>query len=146
MKLVAAGPEDATLLAAIHATSFPPGAAWDAETLATLLSLDGTFALRAGEKGFVLARQTLDEAEILTLAVDPAARRGGIGAALVSTALAAVGAAGAKAMFLEVAEANEAAIGLYAAAGFTRIGLRRDYYAPGSHALAMRRCLSAGEN
>lgn len=143
MKLSAVGPEDAAILAAIHATAFPPGAAWDAGTLETLLRLDGTFALRAGEEGFVLARQTMDEAEILTLAVRPSARRRGIGAALVNTALAAVGAAGAKAMFLEVAEANEAAIHLYAAAGFTRIGLRRDYYAPGSHALAMRRALAA---
>ncbi|TCH96137.1 GNAT family N-acetyltransferase [Roseococcus sp. SYP-B2431] len=142
MKLVGAGPEDAALLAALHATCFPPGSAWDAETLAALLALDGTFALRAGEAGFILARQTLDEAEILTLAVAPAARRGGLGAALVRAALARVAAAGAKAMFLEVAEANAAAIGLYAAAGFARIGLRRDYYAPGSHALAMRRCLS----
>lgn len=143
MKLTAAGPDDAALLAAIHATAFPPGAAWDADTLGTLLRLEGAFALRAGEDGFILARQTLDEAEILTLAVRPAARRAGIGAALVATALCAVGAAGAKAMFLEVAEANEAAIRLYAAAGFTRIGLRRDYYAPGSHALAMRRSLAA---
>lgn len=141
MKLVAAGPEDAAILAAIHASAFETGAAWDADTLATLLRLDGTFALRAGEEGFILARQTLDEAEILTLAVDPSARRRGVGAALVSTALAAVAAAGATAMFLEVGESNEAAIGLYAVAGFTRIGLRRDYYAPGSHALAMRRSL-----
>lgn len=143
MRLVAAGPEDAGLLAAIHAASFPPGAVWNAETFTSLLALDGSFALRVGEEGFILARQTLDEAEILTLAVAPAARRGGIGAALVATALATVCAAGAKAMFLEVDEANEAAIGLYVAAGFTRIGLRRDYYGPGAHALAMRRDLSA---
>jgi ribosomal-protein-alanine N-acetyltransferase len=138
MKLTAAGPDDAALLAAIHATAFPPGAAWDADTLGTLLRLEGVFAWRAGEDGFILARRTLDEAEILTLAVCPAARRAGIGAALVATALLTVSAAGAKAMFLEVEEANEAARRLYAAAGFTRIGLRRDYYAPGSHALAMR--------
>ena len=131
------------MLADIHATSFPPGAAWDAATMATLLGLEGTFALRAGDGGFILARQTLDEAEILTLAVHPAMRRGGIATALVNTALALVGAAGAKAMFLEVAEANEAAIHLYATAGFKRIGLRRDYYAPGLHALAMRRTIAA---
>ena len=141
MKLAIAGPADAAILAAIHATAFPAGEAWDADTIATLLDLDGSFALRAGEEGFILARQTLDEAEVLTLAVRPSARRGGIGTALVRAALAAVGAAGAKAMFLEVAEANGAAIHLYAAAGFTRIGLRRDYYAPGAHALAMRRSL-----
>jgi ribosomal-protein-alanine N-acetyltransferase len=141
MKLTAAGTEHAAVLAVIHANAFPPGAAWDAATLETLLALDGAFALRAGAKGFILARQTLDEAEILTLAVNPAARRRGIGAALVRTALAAVGAAGAKEMFLEVAEANEAAIDLYVAAGFKKVGLRRDYYAPGAHALVMRRSL-----
>lgn len=139
MRLVAAGPEDAEILAAIHARSFRPSSAWDADTLATLLRLEGAFALRWRESGFILARQTLDEAEILTLAVDPEARGGGVGTALVRTALAAAGAAGAKAMFLEVAEANEAAIRIYAALGFSRVGRRRDYYEPGAHALVMRR-------
>nr|WP_314075311.1 GNAT family N-acetyltransferase [uncultured Roseococcus sp.] len=138
MRLVVAEPGEADLLATIHATAFPPEAAWDATTIATLLGLEGTFGLRADEKGFLLARQTLDEAEILTLAVRPDARRGGIAAKLVKTVLAGVEAAGAHSMFLEVAEDNTAAIALYAAFGFTRIGLRRDYYAPGAHALAMR--------
>lgn len=146
MTPIVAGAAEAELLAALHASAFPPEEAWDATTLATLLSLEGTFALRIGEKGFILARQTLDEAEILTLAVRPEMRRDGIGARLVKTALAKVAAAGAQAMFLEVAEKNAAAIGLYAAAGFTRIGRRRDYYAPGAHALAMRRLLNSGEN
>jgi ribosomal-protein-alanine N-acetyltransferase len=46
-------------------------------------------------------------------------------------------------MFLEVAKLNEAAIHLYAAEGFKKVSLRRDYYAPGEHALVMRCALGA---
>jgi len=132
---------DAPGLAAIHAAAFPSGAAWTAETIATLLGLEGVFGLQ-GDQGFILARRILDEAEILTLAVHPSARRQGLGAALVGTAALAAAAAGAKVMFLEVGEANAPAMALYAAAGFERAGLRRDYYAPGAHAWLLRKPLT----
>ncbi|MBX9752399.1 MAG: GNAT family N-acetyltransferase [Roseococcus sp.] len=140
MKLTAATVEDAPALAAIHAAAFPPGTAWRAATFTTLLRMEGVIGLQA-PGGFILARRVLDEAEILTLAVHPEHRQQGIGQALVETAALAVAAAGAKVMFLEVAEDNAPAMALYAQAGFSRAGLRRDYYAPGRHAWLLRRSL-----
>lgn len=140
MTLTGAAPEDAPELARIHAAAFPAGAGWSADTITTLLGLSGVFGLQA-PGGFILARRILDEAEILTLAVHPDARRQGLGAALVETATMAAAAAGAKVMFLEVAEANAPALALYAAAGFEQAGRRRDYYAPGAHARLLRRSL-----
>jgi ribosomal-protein-alanine N-acetyltransferase len=66
-----------------------PGRRWSSTTL---LKGPGAFAVlgEAGEpaeaKGFILCRSIAGEAEILTIAVDPAARRRGWGAALVEIA------------------------------------------------------------
>jgi ribosomal-protein-alanine N-acetyltransferase len=142
MNLAAVTPADSPALAAIHAAAFAPGAAWGAATFVTLLGLEGVIGLQA-PGGFILARRVLDEAEILTLAVHPDHRQRGIGQALVETAALMVATAGAKVMFLEVAEDNAPAMALYAKAGFSRAGLRRDYYAPGRHAWLLRRSLEA---
>ena len=140
MTLSAASLADAPTLAAVHATAFPAGAAWNAGTLATLLAMVGVFGLHA-PGGFIIARRILDEAEILTLAVRPEYRQQGIGLALVEAAALTAAMAGAKVMFLEVAEDNVSAMALYARAGFVQAGLRRDYYAPGMNAWLLRRGL-----
>jgi [ribosomal protein S18]-alanine N-acetyltransferase len=138
------GPEAASLLAALHATAFPPAESWGADAIALILGLPGAFARCAvapgGEapQGFVLARVAADEAEILTLAVPPAVRRCGVGAALLRAAAAGAAARGATALFLEVSAANAPARALYAAAGFAEVGRRRRYYADGADALVLR--------
>ena len=80
-------------------------------------------------KGFILCRSIAGEAEILTLAVDPARRRRGAGRALVEAAAGMAATLGAEEMFLEVAVDNPAALALYEAAGFARVGRRPGYYA-----------------
>ena len=85
----------------------------------------------AEEDGFILIRVVVDEAEILTLAVRPSARRAGLGVRLVEAAVVRAAALGAERMFLEVAEGNVAARALYARSGFVEMGRRRGYY---SHA------------
>jgi ribosomal-protein-alanine N-acetyltransferase len=132
---------DAPELAALHAVAFPPAEQWGAEAIRVLLGLPGGFGLLRPGVGFVLARVAADEAEILTLAVVPAARRQGHGEALLAGAMAAAVARGAGAMFLEVSEQNEAARALYAAAGFAEAGRRRGYYPDGSDALVLKRGL-----
>lgn len=139
--MILAGSDDAPALAALHAAAFPPGEQWDAEAIRVLLGLPGGFGLLRPGAGFVLARVAADEAEILTLAVVPAARRQGHGGALLAGAMAAAAARGAAAMFLEVAEPNAAARALYAAAGFTEAGRRRRYYPDGADALVLRTAL-----
>ncbi len=125
--VVAAGPDDAGDLAAIHAESFE--APWDAASLLTLLSAPGALALRAGSDGFVLLQGVLDEAEVMTLAVRPAARRAGLGRVLVEAAAACAVRSGVAVLHLEVAADNVAALALYASAGFAPAGRRRAYYA-----------------
>ncbi len=116
---------DPDVLAAIHAQAFD--APWDAETFRTLLSQPGVAAC-VDEDGFILIRVVADEAEILTLAVRQGARRQGLGARLTTQAAALVRGQGAARLFLEVAEDNVAARGLYAALGFEPAGRRRGYY------------------
>ncbi len=140
--LSAARPADAPALAALHALAFPPGAAWGAEAIAIMLGLPGGFGLWRPGEGFVLARAAGGEAEVLTLAIAPAARRRGLGRALVARALAlAIAPGGADAAFLEVAEDNAAALALYRGCGFREVGRRPRYYADGTAALVMRRDL-----
>ncbi|MCK8783249.1 GNAT family N-acetyltransferase [Roseomonas sp. NAR14] len=141
----AAGAADAPSLAALHALAFP-AEKWGPDAIALMLELPGTVALQRPGEGFVLLRAAAGEAEILTLAVAPAARRRGCGGALLAAALAAAAALGALAMFLEVAAGNAAARALYAAAGFTQVGLRRRYYADRSDALVLRRDLAPIED
>ncbi len=69
------------------------------------------------------------EAEIATLAVDPAHRRQGIGRALLHQALTYACAQGpVQRVFLEVRADNAPAQGLYRAFGFAVVGRRRKYY------------------
>jgi [ribosomal protein S18]-alanine N-acetyltransferase len=143
--MIEASPLHAAALAVVHEAAFPPGEVWDEAAFTGLLGQPGIFGLLDRRGGLVLARVALDEAEILTLAVAPAARRQGLGRALLAAALARARARGVTAMFLEVAAGNMAARTLYAAAGFERVGLRRGYYPDGADALVLRRALAPGE-
>jgi ribosomal-protein-alanine N-acetyltransferase len=134
---------DAPALAALHAAAFPPAEAWGADAIALMLGLQGGFGFGLDGQGFILARAVAGEAEILTLAVTPAARRQGIAGALLGAAMVEAQYRDATVMFLEVSDNNTAARGLYGQAGFRQIGLRRRYYADGSDALVLSRPLSA---
>ena len=116
----------AARLAALHGEAFD--APWDAAAFATLLDQPGVSAAEAVD-GFILIRTAAGEAEILTLAVRPSARRRGLGADLLAKGLVLALAGGAGRLFLEVAEDNLAARALYARAGFAEAGRRRGYYA-----------------
>jgi ribosomal-protein-alanine N-acetyltransferase len=115
-------------LAAIHAACFPDP--WHAQAIDDLLAIPGTFAF-AGDGGFVLARTAGGEAEILTLAVSPQARRLGTGSRLAQAAADHAFQLGAGALFLEVAAGNRAARALYRRLGFAEAGLRKGYYTQG---------------
>jgi [ribosomal protein S18]-alanine N-acetyltransferase len=92
--------------------------------------------------GFALGRVAANEAEVLTLAVRPAARRAGAGQALMRALMAQAARRGAGAMFLEVAAGNAAARALYAGLGAAEVGRRRRYYPDGADALVLRLALS----
>ena len=147
MNLAFASADDAEALARVHIASFETP--WPAADIAMLLQGPGGLALSVGDtdvRGFVLIRANSYEAEILTLAVDPAFRRRGLARMLVEAAVSLAETQGAEALFLEVAEDNPAAIGLYAGLGFNQVGRRRAYYARRAgeavDALVMRRALN----
>jgi ribosomal-protein-alanine N-acetyltransferase len=121
---------DLPALAAVHQRAFHPG--WNEDELADVGSGPGVFCLLVEDHGavtgMILCRTVADEAEILTIAVDPALRRGGVGRALVAAAVGAARLQGVLDMFLEVAIDNHAALQLYDQAGFVQAGLRRGYY------------------
>lgn len=133
-------------MAAIHAACFTMPRPWSAAEIAGLLDSAFSFVIKA-EGGFLLGRVVAGEAELLTVAVDPAARRQGIGAGLVAAFLTQAAARGAESVFLEVAETNQTARQLYARAGFAETARRRGYYhaADGSavDAVVMVRAISA---
>lgn len=127
MKLFDAARDDIGMLAALHAAGFDD--AWDRAAIAGLLATPGAFVFWDGGQGFIMARAAGGEAEILTLAVAPAARQRGLGRALVAAAAAHAQSLGADAFFLEVAEVNVPALALYAGLGFVQVGRRTGYYA-----------------
>ena len=148
MSAAIAASSDAAALAALHATAF--ARPWDEAAFAGLLAKPHVTALAAAQ-GFILLQHVprgkntgIDadtdadtaadkegavaltvEAEILTLAVHPEARRQGLARRLIS---AAIDHLAVEKIFLEVAEDNHAAVALYQACGFAESGRRVNYY------------------
>lgn len=122
-------------LAVLHAECFPDGH-WTASTFTQLLISPSCFGLLAlgsygsfeGPCGFVVARVVADESEILTLGVGTGHRRMGFGCALVQAAQRKSVEGGARVMFLEAAEDNQAALAMYLRLGFRIVGRRTGYY------------------
>ena len=107
--------------------------AWQGAAIARLLETPGTAGFLACRPdrlpaGFVLVRAVADEAEILTLAVVPCARRQGIAKSLMRAAAGYSRRCGAERLLLEVAVDNAAARGLYDTLGFAQLGRRPGYY------------------
>lgn len=81
-----------------------------------------------GVRGFACIAAVADEVELQSLAVEPAARRAGIGSALLEHLLEWAREEGYRALHLEVRAGNVAAIALYRRFGFAQTGRRRAYY------------------
>jgi ribosomal-protein-alanine N-acetyltransferase len=114
-------------MALLHGASFTLPPPWSEAEIAATIASPFSFVLTR-DAGFLLGQVVAGEAELLTLAVVPAARRQGTGRALVEAFLTESRARGAVVAFLEVAETNGAARSVYAAAGFTQTGRRKGYY------------------
>lgn len=141
--------DDVDRIAELHAVSFDE--AWTPPMINRIMAMVGSFGLIArrlvdgGVAGFALVRKAADECELLSLAVGDDDRGHGVGAMLLDAALASAIAADARKFFLEVAETNHVAIGLYKSRGLETVGRRPDYYELKSGgreaALTMRRDL-----
>ena len=134
-------------LATLHAICFTTPRPWRAAEFETMLARPGTFLL-AEPQGFAMGQTAGAEAELLTLAVAPEARRNGLGRSLLDGFHAEAARRGATTTLLEVAASNAPALALYTASGYSEIGRRRAYYrAPDGtrlDALVLTRPLSVG--
>lgn len=133
VEIVAGGIDLLPGVDAVMASAFDPryGEAWTkAQCLATF-TMPG-YALRAAVLdgvviGFAIVRWVADESELLLLAVTPAARGQGIGAALLTDWIDLVTRKGARRLFLEMRTENPA-MALYNRFGFTVAAVRSGYY------------------
>jgi len=127
MNICELGLAHCALIADLHAESFTEN--WSTQAFMDLVGLPATFGFLACERegadpfGFILCQGDNIEAEIITIATRPGVRRQGVAGALLKAACAKT--AG---MFLEVATDNQSAISFYEKHGFTRIGVRKNYY------------------
>ncbi|MEL6167339.1 MAG: GNAT family N-acetyltransferase [Pseudomonadota bacterium] len=118
-------PED---LAALTARAFPESRArWRTGDFRSFLDTPGAF-LATGPHGFAMGRVAADEAELILIATDPDHRRAGHGRNALAAFEAEAHARGARRAYLDVAEGNRAARGLYLSAGYTEVARRPGYY------------------
>lgn len=118
---------------------------WDTSECAVLLAdravfADGAFTGSGDQlSGFVMIRRAGDEAEVLSVVTAQGSRRQGQARALLQASLARLQHLGVHSLFLEVAEVNHAAVGLYQSIGFGVVGRRAGYYPmpDGSRATAL---------
>lgn len=78
--------------------------------------------------GYLIARKTLDEYEVLTLATDINKRRRGIGTLLLTKLINLAKKDKVFRIILEVSENNIAAVSMYEKLGFKKISKRKNYY------------------
>ena len=117
---------DAQAMAALHHMCFEMP--WSVDAIEAFLATDQAFVIGAPVQAFILVRTTLDEAEILTLAVAPSMQRGGLASRLLAHSVAVLAKQSVRRLFLEVAYDNHGACALYLKFGFVQVGTRKGYY------------------
>jgi ribosomal-protein-alanine acetyltransferase len=133
-----ATPADVEAIMAIETATFDHDA-WSTESMLSELESDHTFYLvaldpahpdaLAGYAG-LLAPSGSPEADIQTIAVEPSARRHGLGREFMVRLIAEAVSRGASEVFLEVRADNPPARALYDSLGFEQIAVRKRYYQP----------------
>jgi ribosomal-protein-alanine acetyltransferase len=91
--------------------------------------------------GYALGWVVAGEAQLMSIAVDPAQRSHGIGRALLTRFVEAMTEENVEQIVLEVRAGNAAARALYEAFGFEPQGTRKGYYADGEDGVLYRRKL-----
>lgn len=91
--------------------------------------------------GYGVLMMTVEEAELLDIAIVPEWQRGGRGSVLLERLFEVARSHGAIRMLLEVRPSNESGLALYRRFGFAEIGRRRAYYHGKEDAIVMARDL-----
>ena len=113
--------------ARIHALAFTESRPWESSEFEALMASPICFWV-GDSRGFALGRAIAGESELLTIAVKPEFQSQGFGRRLLELYHGEAQNLGAKAFFLEVAQDNTRAIGLYKSTGYIHTGTRADYY------------------
>ena len=122
------------LMAHIHTQAFSPQGEqpWSSASITQLLASPGFGAslYYSGDLpvGFALTRCVLDEAELISIAVDPRAQGKGFAKQMLRLLIAWLKTQNIRNFFLEVREDNQKAVQLYQRVGFNKIGERKKYY------------------
>lgn len=123
---------DTPRMASLHMRAFPPEEVWSAAQFTEFLSQESVRAIgiEQGEAllAFGLFQLAVDQADILTLATDPAVRRGGLATQLLLKVETDLVDAGLTKWLLDVAEDNPGARAFYEKIGFVVDGRRPGYY------------------
>ena len=126
--------DQARTISELHARCFERE--WGTAEIADIIQQDNVLCIIAREIGkpkspplaFVIVRMAADEAEILSIGVDPGQRRYGLATKLLDEATRRLHGERTKSLFLEVDQANEPAVNLYKQLRFKSIAERPAYY------------------
>ena len=90
--------------------------------------------------GYIGSQTSIDETDVMNVAVHPDCRRRGIAEKLIKTLVMKLNEKGSHALMLEVRASNAPAIALYEKLGFLQVGCRKNYYRnPKEDALILRK-------
>lgn len=105
---------------------------WRAESIAHYKDQGNTIFIVAKDAGRIVGYSALmcviDEADLVSIAVDEDYREMGIARELLDILYELAEGRGVSKIHLEVRESNSPAIGLYESEGFERVGLRKGFY------------------
>jgi len=138
------GPADLCWVADLESRAFPTP--WSRASLE--VEARGSFSLgqvvldAAGHGlGYTLGRVLFEEAHLLKIAIEPRARRAGLGRWMLAAFESEARARGAEGVVLEVRVGNTPARALYQAAGYREVAWRRAYYPDGEDGIILEKTL-----
>jgi ribosomal-protein-alanine N-acetyltransferase len=136
--------EDFDALWRMDQECFAPGIAYSKQELRSFMSHRAAFTLVASEddmpQGFIVALNGA-VGHVITIVVSPMARRSGIGSLLLGAAEQQLAVNGSKAVGLETAVDNVAALSFYKRHGYSVLRTWPRYYSNGVDALVLRKPL-----
>jgi ribosomal-protein-alanine N-acetyltransferase len=140
-------PHDFSALHRLDQSCFPPGISYSKTALRYFLKLPSADCIVALEStaivGFILTEENPPLAHIITLDVEEAHRRRGIGSTLLAESEKNLALRGVRTVLLETATNNEPAVAFWKSHGYRIEAVLKNYYAGHLDAYEMRKSLPA---